>query len=95
MSTTANLKAQLFDAIASLLEDKSLKILDDTPLIGDDRLLDSMNLVTLCLLFEDIALDLGFEFDWTSDVAMSRSRSMFRTAGALVAEFITQMEAKK
>ena len=41
------------------------------------------------------AMEMGFEFDWTSDAAMSRSRSMFRTAGSLVAEFISQMEAKK
>jgi hypothetical protein len=26
---------------------------------------------------------------------MSRSRSMFRTAGSLAAEFVSQMEAKK
>ena len=38
---------------------------------------------------------MGFEFDWTSDAAMSRSRSMFRTAGSLAAEFFSQMEAKK
>jgi hypothetical protein len=54
-----------------------------------------MKLVELCLALEDMAVEIGFEFDWTSDAAMSRSRSMFRTAGSLVAEFIIQMEAKK
>jgi hypothetical protein len=47
------------------------------------------------LALEDKASDLGFEFDWTSDAAMSKSRSMFRTAGALAAEFLSQMESKK
>jgi hypothetical protein len=54
-----------------------------------------MKLVELCLALEDMAAEIGFEFDWTSDTAMSRSRSMFRTAGSLAAEFFSQMEAKK
>lgn len=95
MSNTMELKEQIFNAITSLLEDKTLKVSDDTPLIGDGSLLDSMKLVELCLTLEDISADLGFEFDWTSDAAMSRSRSMFRTAGALATEFIAQMETKK
>jgi len=75
--------------------DKSLKVTDDMALIGGDSVLDSMKLVELCLALEDKAADMGFEFDWTSDAAMSRSRSMFRTAGSLATEFISQMEAKK
>ena len=54
-----------------------------------------MKLVELCLALEDKATEMGFEFDWTSDVAMSRSRSMFRTAGSLADEFFSQMEAQK
>jgi acyl carrier protein len=64
-----------------------------TPLIGDDGL-DSMKLVELCLSLEDLATDHGFDFDWTSENAMSRSRSMFRNVGALTQEFMAQMEAK-
>ena len=56
--------------------------------------LDSMKLVELCLTLEDKASDIGFEFDWTSDTAMSKSRSMFRTAGTLIEEFINQSTAK-
>jgi len=89
------LKTYVFNAILSLLEDKTNQISDDTPLIGEGSLLDSMKLVELSLKLEDTAADLGFEFDWTSDAAMSRSRGMFRTAGALAAEFITQKESKK
>jgi hypothetical protein len=65
------------------------------PLIGGVSVLDSMKLVELCLALEDIAAAMGFEFDWTSDAAMSRSRSMFRTASSLAEEFISQMELKK
>jgi acyl carrier protein len=95
MSNTMELKKQIFNAITSLLEEKTLTVLDDTPLIGDGNLLDSMKLVELCLTLEDMAADLDFEFDWTSDATMSKSRSMFRTAGALATEFIAQMESKK
>ena len=88
-------KTEVFTAISVLLEDKSIIVTEDLPLIGSDGVLDSMKLVELCLALEDKATDLGFEFDWTSDAAMSKSRSMFRTAGALAAEFLSQMESKK
>ena len=95
MSATDSVKAEVFSQISQLLENKSLTVTDDMPLIGGESVLDSMKLVELCLALEDKAADIGFEFDWTSDAAMSRSRSMFRTAGSLASEFINQMETKK
>ena len=95
MSSSSPVKIEVFKQISQLLEDKSLTVSDDMALIGGDSVLDSMKLVELCLALEDKAADMGFEFDWTSDAAMSRSRSMFRTAGSLATEFISQMEAKK
>jgi len=89
------IKNEIFIIIAELIQDNAQVINDDTPLIGGDSLLDSMKLVELCLTLEDKATELGFEFDWTSDAAMSKSRSMFRTAGSLTIEFINQMETKK
>lgn len=79
-------------AIDTLLEEKP-DISEDTQLIGGDSLLDSMALVELCLALEDSADQHGFEFDWTSESAMSKSRSMFRTVAALAAEFARQSEA--
>lgn len=95
MSATDSVKSEVFSQISQLLENKSLIVTDDMPLIGGESVLDSMKLVELCLALEDKAADMGFEFDWTSDAAMSRSRSMFRTAGSLASEFINQMESKK
>ncbi|MCC2957057.1 acyl carrier protein [Massilia sp. IC2-477] len=95
MSTASTIKSDVFAVIAELLEDKAAVVSDATPLIGDGSVLDSMKLVELCIALEDKASDIGFDFDWTSDVAMSRSRSMFRSAGALADEFIKQMEAKQ
>ena len=95
MSPVDSVKNEVFNQISQLLEDRSLNVTDDLALIGCNSVLDSMRLVELCLALEDKAADMGFEFDWTSDTTMSRSRSMFRTAGALATEFISQMEAKK
>ena len=95
MSSANSVKNEVFNQVSKLLEDKSLTVTDDMALIGDDSVLDSMKLVELCLALEDKAADMGFEFDWTSDAAMSRSRSLFRTAGTLAKEFICQMELKK
>ena len=61
-------------------------------LIGGKSLLDSMNLVEVCLLLEDLADEHGFEFDWASEAAMSRSRSMFRSVSTLAKEFSNQSE---
>ena len=84
------IREQVFSAIHEIVKDKSIEIQNDTPLLGDGSVVDSMSLVELCLVLEDMAGDLDFEFDWTSDAAMSRSRSMFRTAGALADAFIQQ-----
>ncbi len=83
-------KALVFKAIEDLLEDKSRGVTPETALIGGDSALDSMKLVELCLALEDAASTQGFEFDWTSEAAMSKSRSMFRTAGSLADEFMRQ-----
>lgn len=94
MLDIALVKNQVYKSIKALLGDQAQVLTDDTPLIGGESLLDSMKLVELCLTLEDLAMDLGFEFDWTSDVAMSKSRSMFRTANSLATEFINQMKDK-
>jgi len=95
MSDNVELKNRIFKAMAALLDDSAATVTDSTPLIGDDSALTSMKLLELCLSLEDIAEELGFEFDWTSETAMSKSRSMFRTAGALASEFLSQMASKK
>ncbi|MDH6255413.1 hypothetical protein [Aurantimicrobium minutum] len=77
--------------IVSSVSKKSLNDLDiDTALIGENGILDSLGLVELCLQLEDLAATLNFDFDWTSDSAMSRTNSMFRNIGTLEAEFNRQ-----
>ena len=73
------------------LEDK-IQVTEKMELIGGESLVDSMGLVSVCLALEDLADEHGFEFDWTSDAAMSKSRSMFRSIASLAEEFANQSE---
>lgn len=77
---------------ATALEGSMQSIAEDTALIGSESALDSMKLVELCLSLEDRAAEFGFEFDWTSEAAMSKSRSMFRTIASLAEEFLRQYD---
>ena len=69
-----------------------MSVIENMHLIGSDSLLDSMKLVEVCIKLEDLTEEHGFEFDWTSDSAMSKSRSMFRIVKALAEEFSNQSE---
>ena len=82
----------VISAINEALDGK-VKITEDMQLIGGESLLDSMKLVEVCLVLEDLADEQGFEFDWTSEAAMSKSRSMFRSVAALAEELANQSEA--
>ena len=84
-------KKIVIKAISEVLKGKK-KISEDMQLIGGEALLDSMNLVEVCLLLEDLADEHDFEFDWTSETTMSKSRSMFRSITNLAEEFANQSE---
>ena len=79
--------------ITNALKEK-VEVTENMQLIGGESLLDSMKLVEVCLALEDLADEHGFEFDWTSETAMSKSRGMFRSVAALATEFAKQSEAK-
>jgi acyl carrier protein len=91
--TNDDTRQRIFAAVAKSRRSSVEEVSESTPLIGDGGL-DSMKLVELCLSLEDMATDSGFEFDWTSEAAMSRARSMFRSAGALAQEYIAQRDAQ-
>ena len=82
----------IISVIADILENK-IKVTNDSQLIGGDSLLDSMKLVEVCIKLEDIAEKHNFEFDWTSESTMSRSRSMFRSVATLAEEFARQSDS--
>ena len=76
------------------LNDMSSEISIETPIIGSNSPIDSMGLVQLCLSLEERAEELGFDFDWTTESAMSRSRGMFRSVESLSEEFVSQYNEK-
>jgi acyl carrier protein len=88
---------QIVNFVNELLKEQGIdeKIDEYSALVGGDSILDSMGLVSLCIFLEDTSGDNDFEFDWTSDAAMSKSRSMFRSAEALAEEFIKQADDQK
>ena len=86
-------KKIVISAINDALEGKA-EITEEMQLIGGQSPLDSMQLIEVCLALEDLADEHGFEFDWTSEATMSKSRSMFRSVAALAEEFASQSEAK-
>ena len=89
------LKQNVYNIIASIVEDKGIKVSDDSPLTGNDSILDSVKLVELFLLLEDMATDLGFSFDWASSTSMDKSHGIFSTASAIATEFISQFQIKR
>ena len=90
-----NIKKEIFKKIKITSESKTLKVNGNTKLIGNQAVLDSNSLVLLCVDLEGYAMKLNFEFDWTSDKAMSKSLSIFRTAKSLTKEFIKQKNESK
>ena len=75
---------------SSSKKDNNVKIDENISLLGDKSALDSLKLIELCLILEDRAEEMGFEFDWTSEKAMSKSRSIFKTPLTLAKEFLKQ-----
>lgn len=82
------------DEVAMLIGDTGVTVTADTPLIGANRAVDSADLVVLLLAVEDYARDnLGFQWDWTSDSAMSEARSVLRNVGSLAEHLVNQRAA--
>jgi acyl carrier protein len=70
--------------LATLINRDADSIDADTVLVGQNRVVDSADLVVLLLAVEDFAKEqLGVNWDWTSDSAMSEARSVLRNVGSL------------
>ena len=70
-------------------QDFNEKANEDTVLFGKESVLDSMGLVNVIIDIESRFLDEGYEISLTSEKAMSRRNSPFRTISTL-AEFIEE-----
>lgn len=87
----------IIDSIKENLEinDQKIEINENTQIVGNNSPIDSMGLIQLCLNLEEKAEALNFEFDWTTEHAMSKSKSMFRSVKALSEEFCLQHNDQK
>lgn len=72
-----------------------VEINKDTPLIGVNRVLDSMGLVNVIVDIETAFLDEDIEISLTSEAAMSGRISPFRTVGALCNFIARQLEVEE
>ena len=90
MHDLKEVEERVFKEIQNVSEDKNAIVDKTTPLIGAEGTIDSVDLVDMCLELEDFAVELGFEFDWASEKAMSATNSIFKDAGSLSKEFIRQ-----
>lgn len=84
---------ELIDIIKNIIEEE-MSLEENSPLVGGNSLIDSMNLVQICIALEDKSLEDGFEFDWTSEKAMSSQNSVFKTPKTLADEYNRQMNAQ-
>ena len=64
-------------------------------LVGPNSIFDSLGLVQLCIALEDKASQIGFEFDWKSEKAMSTMSSIFKNPESLAIEFNKQFSEQK
>ena len=85
----------IIDLIRDTCEDTDSlsEINEDSALVGGN--IDSMALVQLCIALEEKAIELGFEFDWTSEKALSSMNSVFRSPKSLLEEFKRQQANHK
>lgn len=82
-------KNQINQIVFTVIEDYcsfnglQVELTNDTPLIGSNRILDSMGLVNVIVDIETAFLDEDIELSLTSEAAMSGRISPFRSVGSL------------
>lgn len=85
-----NASEKILEIARGILTDTTAHIDKNLVLVGSQRAIKSRELVELCLALEEYAEELNFEFDWTSESAMSPTKSIFRTLGTLIESFEQQ-----
>ena len=83
---------EVLDIIKTSIEDDDIEINANSNLVGGNSMLDSMGLVQTCIALEDKSQEHGFNFDWTSEKAMSTMSSVFRTPSSLAQEYNRQLK---
>lgn len=90
-----DLERDFIEIVQRVLEASDGSVSMDSGLLSGESPIDSVRLVELCVALEDYALERGFDFDWTSETAMSRQRGMFRDVRSLFEEFNGQRQVHR
>ena len=88
---------EIIDILKEIIESQEEKnnLTSSTLLVGPESSLDSMAIVQLFLALEEKASEFGFDFDWTSEKAMSSMNSIFKSPITLAEEFNRQFKISK
>jgi len=73
----------VIDAVKGYLDDENTEINESTVLLGNNAVVDSIGLVNLIVDIESALSDKGLEITLTSEDAMSRRKSPFRSVETL------------
>jgi acyl carrier protein len=73
----------VINAVKDILDDETVEVNNDTVLLGNDAVVDSMGLVNLIVDIEGLLADNDIEVTLTSEKAMSQRNSPFRTVESL------------
>lgn len=87
-------KRKVYELIAIQMGVEPNELDENEQLFTQTGGIDSVGLVELCVNLEDLAASIGFDFDWTSERAMSENFGMFRTVQSLSSEFERQKSEK-
>lgn len=85
------------ETLQEICNNNSIDIIVDsqTPLIGSNRILDSLGLVNFIVDVEGVFLDEDIEITLTSESAMSAKISPFRSIGSLCNFIATQLKIEE
>lgn len=73
----------VIDAVKEYIDDESISIKNDTILLGNNAVVDSIGLVNLIVDIEGALAEKDLEITLTSEDAMSRRKSPFRSIDTL------------
>ena len=94
MELSKQMKAsEVINILNDIIDDKNFNIDEESPLVGSSTHVDSMTLVQLCIKLEEESLKLNFNFDWTSEKAMSSMNSIFKNCKSIAEEFNSQYQS--
>ena len=74
---------------------KDNKISEDSPLYGNNSILDSLHFIELCISLEEKSNELGFTFEWNTEKTINRINEIFKNPKTLTIEFNNQMRNSK